>query len=153
MMEKILAIVLLWLMGMPIYLPGLLARLGVYKNWYLIPFMPPFAWRGIVYMWPFSAFFVCAPFMSLLPLNEDERLQVLAGIGVVGLIFAIILALRQPSWAKPKWLRRLEDQYDYDEINLIFIPAWRKMDRKRWGRLIETEEGLRTLVRLARGRH
>jgi hypothetical protein len=151
MMEKILAILLLWLMGAPVYLPGVLARLGIYKSWYLVPFMPPFAWRGIVHMWPFSAIFVCAPFMSLLPLNEDERLQVLVGISIAGAILAVIIGLWQPRWAKPTWQRRLEDRYDYDEIKFVFIPAWRKMDRKEWGRLIETEEGLEELVSIARG--
>ncbi len=103
-------------------------------------------------MWPFSAIFVCAPFMSLLPINEDERLQVLVGISVAGAIFAIILGLWRPRWAKPTWQRRLEDRYDNDEIKFVFIPAWRKMDRKEWGRLIETEEGLEELVSIARGR-
>ncbi len=151
-MEKILAIFLLWLMGAPIYLPGVLARIGVYKSWYLAPFMPPFSWRRSIHLWPISAIFVCAPFMSLLPLNEDERLQVLAGIGIASVILAIALVIWNPRWAKPLWQRRLEDRYEYDEIKFIFIPAWRQMNRKRWGKLIETDEGLETLVRIARGK-
>ena len=152
MMEKTLAVLLLWLMGAPIYLPGLLTRIGLYKNWYLVPFMPPFAWRGIVHMWPFSAFFVCYPFIALSPLNDDQVMQAWAGIGIVGLIASAILGLWQPAWAKPTWQRRLEERYDSDEIKFVFIPAWRKMDRKEWGRLIETEEGLAELVRRARRR-
>lgn len=151
MIDKLLAILIMWLIGAPIYLPGLLARLGIYKNWYLVPFMPPFAWRGIIYMWPFSAFFICYPFIALSPLSDAQVMRVWVGIGILGLIISVIIGLWQPRWAKPTWQRRLEDRYDYDEIKFVFIPAWRKMDRKEWGRLIETEEGLEELVSIARG--
>ena len=150
MKEHIIGTIIFWVIGAPIYLPGLLSRLGIYKNWYLVPFMPPFAWRGIIYMWPFSAFFVCAPFIALSPLSDHLYMRVWASIGIVGLIASVILGLWRPRWAKPTWQRRLEEQYDSNEIKFVFIPAWRKMDRKEWGQLIETEEGLEKLVRMAR---
>jgi hypothetical protein len=151
-MDKLLAVCVMWLLGAPIYLPGLLARWGVYKSWYLVPWMPPFAWRGIVYMWPFSAVFVCYPFIALSPLSDDAVMKVWAGIGIGGAIFAIILGLWRPRWAKPAWQRRLEDRYDHDEI-ATFVRVWRQMDRKEWGRLIETEEGLKQLVERAGGQY
>jgi hypothetical protein len=102
---------------------------------------------------PASALPVVAPFMAFIPVDPQTKTEILNYIGITGFILGIILGIWQPSWAKPKWLRRLEDNYDADEINQVFIPAWRQMDRKRWGQLIETEEGLQTLVGIARGRY
>lgn len=149
-MQKVLAIVAMWILGAPIYLPWLLARLGLYKRWYFAPFMPPFSWRGWIQLWPISAFFVFTPCIALLPIGDDLFITVIAGIGISGVIIALVLVLWTPSWAKPTWQRRLEDRYSHEEISR-FIQVWRGMDFKEWSRLIETEEGTKTLVRMARG--
>lgn len=149
-MERLAAAIVSWLIGAPIYMPWLLARLGFYKGWYLAPFIPPFSWRRWILVWPMSAFFVCMPFVGLLPLSPDDKLNVLATIGVIGFVFAILLILWNPRWAKPAWQRRLEERYTHRQINK-FLDVWRHMDRSEWGRLIETEEGLEELVRRAQG--
>ena len=62
------------------------------------------------------------------------------------LISGVVIAIWNPPWANPAWLQRLEAQYDEDTIRTL-IANWRKMDRKEWGALIETQQGLDELVR------
>lgn len=152
MIERLLASFVVWLLGAPIYLPWALSRLGVYKRWYLAPFIPPFSWRGCIQVWPLGAVFICAPFVGLLPLSVDARMRVLAGVSVAGILLALIMVVRTPRWAKAVWQRRLEDRYNHKEIN-SFIHVWRQMDFKEWGQLIETEEGLKQLVEKAGGQY
>jgi hypothetical protein len=148
MTDKMMATLVAWLLGSPIYLPWLLARLGLYKSWYFAKFIPPFSWRGWIQLWPLSAVFVCMPFIALLPVNDDLFMTLWAGIGVGGIIFAIVLVIINPRWAKPAWQRRLEDRYSYEMIN-NFIEVWRQMDFAEWSQLVETEEGLEKLVKIA----
>lgn len=152
-MNKLLGVCIMWLLGAPIYLPGLLSLLGVYKGWYLAPFIPPFSWRRSIHAWPASAVFVCYPIIALSPLSDDAVMKVWAGVGVAGVVFAVALMIWNPRWAKPAWQRRLEDRYSHDEIDRLFVPAWRKMNRREWGRLIDTEEGLEQLVQMALSSH
>lgn len=67
----------------------------------------------------------------------------------MGFTIGIALALWAPGWAKPTWQRRLEDRYNQNEID-SFLRVWRRMNKKEWGRLIETDEGLEELVKMAR---
>ena len=138
------------LLGMPVYLPWVLARVGRYKSWYLAPFMPPIIWGRAIYGWPASALFVFAPFVGLLPIGSDGRGLLMGVIGILGVLVAIIMIIWTPGWAKPPWQRYLEDQYTWSEIRGTFIPAWRKMDRKEWATLLDSEAGIRELVRRAR---
>jgi hypothetical protein len=152
MIDKFLAVCVVWLLGAPIYLPWLLSRLGFYKGWYLAPSMPPFVWRGSIHLWPLSAVFVCYPLIALSPLNDDAVMKVWAGVGIASFILTLVLGVCNPRWAKPAWQRRLEDRYSHDEI-ATFVRVWRQMNRKEWGRLIETEEGLKQLVERAGGQY
>ena len=128
-------------------------RFGKWKDWYLSPTVPPFAFKRAVHLGiPFSFFFLFAPFLALVPVAPDTKLNIWAGIGVTGIVGGIVLAVWAPGWAKPEWQRRLEDRYNHDEI-AEFLKVWRQMDRKEWGRLIETEEGLRQLVEMAEGQY
>ncbi|MEA3396498.1 MAG: hypothetical protein U9R05_03455 [Chloroflexota bacterium] len=77
-------------------------------------------------------------------------MKVWASVSVAGIVLTVVLGTWNPRWLKPAWQRRLEDRYSRDQIE-TFIRVWRQMDRREWGRLIETEEGLEELVRRARG--
>jgi hypothetical protein len=92
------------------------------------------------------------PLLAVLPADSDTSMNIVAGIGVAGIVIGIILAFWAPRWAKPAWQRRLEDRYSYAEIN-TFLPVWQRMDHKEWGRLVGTEEGLKKLVEKARGQY
>jgi hypothetical protein len=60
------------------------------------------------------------------------------------------MILWQPRWAKPDWQRYLEDNYSWSEIRNVLIPYWRQMDRSTWNTLMDSEEGIDKLVRMAR---
>ena len=150
MLNKLLGTLLMWIIGAPIYLPWLLARLGIYKGWYLAPFLPPFSWRRWIQLWPASAVFVCYPLIALSPLSDHAVMTVWAGISVAGVVLAVVMVIWNPGWAKPAWQRRLEERYTHRQINK-FLETWRHMDHDEWGRLIETEEGLEELVKRAQG--
>jgi hypothetical protein len=137
------------LFGLPIYLPWVLARIGIYKRWYLAYSLPPLIWGRAIFMWPVSAVFVCAPFIGLIPVGSDEKGTIWAIVSVAGVILAVIMVIWTPSWAKPKWQRYLEDCYSRAEIR-TFILVWREMDRRTWGELLDSEEGIEELVAIAR---
>jgi hypothetical protein len=137
-------------LGAPLYLPWVLARVGIYKRWYLAPFMPPLMWSRAIYAWPASALFITAPLVGLLPIDGDARGLVLGIVSMLGVVLAIVMILWTPGWAKPDWQRYLEDNYPWWEIRRVFIPAWQKMDRAYWSKLMDSEEGIEELVRMAR---
>ena len=86
----------------------------------------------------------------MLPLSDDAFMIVLGWTSLVGGILGLVMIIWTPAWAKPKWQRYLEDKYSWREIRGVFIPAWRKMERKQWGQLLDSEEGIEELVRIAR---
>jgi hypothetical protein len=148
--SKLEAFIFVWLIGIPFCLPGLFNRLGVFKSWYLARIIPGFsAGRLIVHMWPLSVAWLCLPFISLLPLDDETAMGVFAGTGIAGFLMVPVLAIWNPRWLKPAWQQRLENRYTLEEIE-GFLLAWRKMDRQEWGRLIATDKGLEQLVELAR---
>ncbi len=151
-MEKLLAGILSWVIGMPIYLPWLLARVGIYKRWYFAPFLPPFSWRGWIQLWPMSAMFVSIPFLSLFGLTGDDFTEVAGIIGIVGIIVAVYMVLWTPGWAKPTWQRRLEERFSYEQVS-EFIRIWKKMPFHEWCNKIETEEGMLELADYALENH
>lgn len=148
MNEKILAVLVAWILGLIVALPNLLIRTGFWKSWYLSPTIPPFAVKRMIYLGiPFSLFFWCLPLVLLLPIDDQTAMIWSGRIGVVGIILGITMAALAPSWAKPGWQRRLENRYSHDEI-ADFLPVWQQIDRKDWAQLIETEEGLKQLVEM-----
>lgn len=125
---------------------GVLMRMGIWKSWYLKSDLPPVTMRAAVYaLIPIGLGFTLAPILAAL--GDDDSMWAARLYGVT-LAIGTILAIWQPPWVKPAWLRRLEFQYDQDTIKAL-IAEWRKMDRKEWGALIETQQGLDELVRRA----
>ncbi len=149
-MEKVAASFVSILIGTPLYVPWLFARFGKYKRWYLAYFAPPFMWNKAIFAWPASTGFVVLPVIGLLPISSDLRTLILGIIGVSGVLVGFLMMLWTPRWAKPIWQRYLEDNYDWLEIRRVFIPHWRQMDRSTWNTLMDSEEGIDELVRLAR---
>lgn len=142
--------VTLILFGFSFAIPWLIVRLGVWKSWYLVPFMPPLIWGRAIYGWPVGLMFIALPFLPLFGLQGDDFTGVSGYIGIAGVVLAFIMIIWTPGWAKPKWQRYLEDNYSWREIRGIFIPTWRKMDWKQWGQLLDSIEGIEELVRIAR---
>ena len=150
-MKSIVGVLIFWGLAVPFILPWVLIRLGIYKRWYLARAMPPFIWnKALFFIWPASAIFVFAPIIAILPINDDIFMRAWAIVSVSGIIAGLIIAIWTPRWAKPKWQQYLEDTYSKAEIRR-YIPVWRVMDAKRWGKLLDSEEGIDELVAIARG--
>jgi hypothetical protein len=139
------------LIGLVFAAMGISVRCGWHKTWYIKRTYPPVTYRAAQYFaFPFSLFWFSFPIVALLPIPRDNKVVPLV-VGMLGsFVLCLVFAIWQPRWLKPTWQRRLEDRYSWKEISGIFIPAWRRMDRREWGRLIETQEGLEQLVRKAR---
>ena len=149
-MDKILATLLSWAIGAPLYMPWVLARTGNYKSWYLTHLAPPFLGGRLIYAWPISAMFLVTPIIAIVPLNPDDKLKLRAIVATIGMILAIFMVIWTPNWAKPEWQQFLEKNYSFKEIRVVFVPAWREMDRGRWSYLLDSEEGIQELVQYAR---
>ncbi len=149
-MDALWASIASFLLGFSFAVPWLIVRAGRWKSWYLAPLMPPLIWGRAIYGWPVGLMFIALPFLPLFGLQGDDFTAVSGYIGIAGVVLAFIMIIWTPAWAKPKWQRYLEDKYSWREIRGIFIPAWRKMDRKQWGQLLDSEEGIEELVRIAR---
>lgn len=149
-MKLFLSTLMMWAFGAPVYLPWLLARMGYYKRWYLAPFAPPLMWGKAIYGWPISLFFVVTPLVFLVGIRGEQFDTVVSWLIISSFILTFFMLLWTPDWAKPKWQRYLEDKYSWREIRAVFIPAWREMDRKQWSQLLDSEQGIEQLVKLAR---
>ncbi len=149
-MSEFWSIVASFGLASPLYMPWVLARVGIYKRWYLAPFMPPFIWGKAIYGWPVSAVFFAPHFAALLGKTGGSGLEVANLFSLIGFVLAFIMIIRTPKWAKPMWQHYLESKYARAEIRKVFIPVWWNMDRKEWGRLLDSEEGIEELVQLAR---
>jgi hypothetical protein len=136
-------------LGCPLYLPWVLARLGIYKRWYVARFIPPFSWSRAVYFFPASAFFLSIPCIALLPVEGNTRSNISVFIAFAGFALAPIIAIWTPRWLKPDWQRYLEDNYNQTEIR-TFIPIWREMEKQEWSAYLDSEEGIDELVAITR---
>lgn len=149
MMEQVMASLLAFAFGAPIYMPWVLARFGKYRGWYLAHFVPPFVWSRSVYFFPLSAVFVCAPFLALIPVDVDTRGSLWGIASMLGIIVTPIIVIWTPRWLKPNWQRYLEDNYSQDEIR-AFISVWREMGKKEWSTYLDSEEDIDELVKITR---
>ena len=149
-MNTFSASVISFLFGFSFVVPWIFVRMGLWKTWYLVPFVPPLIWGRALFGWPVGLMFIVLPFLPLVGLQGDAFTAMSGYIGMGGLVLAIIMILWTPGWAKPTWQRYLEDKYSWREIRAVFIPAWREMDRKQWSQLLDSEQGIEQLVKLAR---
>jgi len=135
--------------GLILWVLGILMRVGRWKTWFLKRDLPPVTMKASLYAaFPLGLAFLAAPVINIVASSEMQAARVAIGFLWSMAILGTILALWQPRWLKPIWLQRLDSQYDSDTINAL-IAEWRKMDRKEWGALIETQQGLDELVRRA----
>ena len=118
---------------------GVMLRIGRWRVFYTIESMPVYAQREI--------------FNVAIPIGIGA-IAIAMPIGVPGsrvwadpLLYisfpvTMILAIWQPWWMKPAWLRWLEDNY-FHVIDAMFAEA-RKMGRRAWSEQVKTQEGLET---------
>lgn len=149
-MERVLGFLMSFTFGLLFYGPWLLVRFGLYKIWYIAPAMPPLIWGRAVYGWPLGIMFILGPFLSLIPTTIDIRTEILHYIVLMSIVMTLWMLIWPPAWAKPFWQRHLESAYSYQEIRTVFLPAWRKMDKREWSKMMETKKGIEELVAYAR---
>ena len=144
----LLVILVVFLISSPIYLPWILFRIGRLKRIFVAPRLPPVLWWKGIYGWPLSLVIISPPFFYLAGFRGEEILEATATLSSGAIIFALLLIIWTPNWAKPKWLRYLSKNYAHDEI-ARFVPVWRQMGNE-WAELMDSEDGIDKAVRFAR---
>jgi hypothetical protein len=129
---------------------GILARLGIYKSLYAMRGNSAFAPDTLAYIViPASLIFFMFAFALLLPTVEMRSKFIMYAIFPYQ-AFLIVLAVWQPEWLKPKWLRWLEREHR-DIIQLL----WKDIqeDRWYWESRVRTQAELEAWVAEVRQRH
>ena len=129
---------------------------GEWKSWW-ISGMPssPFAWKITPYLLlPTSVFWFIWSLTMLIP-DKEIRIPIFDFVLCIGfpssLIFTIYIAIVQPRWWLPGWLRYLHDHHQ-DIIELLQDEAG-QMGAKEWGWRVSTQEGLEEWVEEIRHKH
>ena len=151
MLEDLLVFGGFTLASLPFFALGLLIRLGIWKSWYLQRYYPVIAMKRSRHLGiPLGLLILLTPPCLFVGSSLFTGVETMSYLWVAMidflLISGVVIAIWNPPWANPAWLQRLEAQYDEDTIRTL-IANWRKMDRKEWGALIETQQGLDELVR------
>lgn len=94
--------------------------------------------------------FIFLTFIHLTGVSDDIFMSMIGTVGITGVFLGIVMIIWTPGWAKPAWQRYLEENYTWQEIRGVFIPTWRKMNRREWTTLMDSEEGIEELVSRAR---
>lgn len=130
---------------------GVLTRLGYYRSIYSFKGGSVYTPRGFIFAFiPLGiGMIVFAILVILPPPKPDEFDPVLYLLGPL-LIISYILAMWQPWWLKPKWLRWLEKEHG-DIIEIL----WEEVRKDKWGweRRTRTQEGLEAWVNEMRQKH
>ncbi len=137
------------LIGTVCFLLWLLVRLGKWKSWWIrtTP-SSPLAWSITPYLvLPISVYLFVWSLIMLIP-DKEIRITLFDFILCIGFpvsfVFGIYIAIIQPRWWLPGWLRYLHD-YHQNIIELLQDEA-SEMGAKEWGRRVSTQEGLENWV-------
>ena len=149
--DRLFNLLLIGGLGLLFLILGILARLGIWRAIYAV--------KGSAVIMPGSLVFAIIPtgLMTLsfwlilyLPLTPETRGDLFMYICMPLLIVTAILAVWQPWWAKPKWLRWLEKEHG-DIIHLL----WEDVRKDSWGweRRVRNQEQMEVWVADVRRRH
>ena len=121
---------------------------GLYKSWWLnkSTSVTP---TGTAYgLFPASIVFFVMAYISFYQPPPNLRDNLLYFVVIPAILLSIILAMIQPRWLKPLWLRWLEDNHK-DSIETLWQEA-RTQGRWKWEKRVKTWEGLEAWVAEAR---
>ena len=128
---------------------GILARLGYLRASYTLKGHPVIAPRSLVYgLIPLG---LGAGLLAIGPLLPEEIRPNLVSYGLGPLwILTLILAIWQPWWLKPAWLRWLEKEHG-DILGIL----WKEVRKEghAWERRVQTQEQLEAWVTEVRRKH
>lgn len=132
----------LGLFGMVTFIVGLCARLGFMRTIFAVKGNPVFAPPNLIYgAIPLGLSIMLIAFGGLLPTQTLRDWSLNIAFFLTAL--AIILAMWQPRWLKPKWLRWLEEEHG-DIIEILWEEV--RQEGHAWGRRVRTQEQLEQWV-------
>lgn len=130
---------------------GILIRLGIWRAIYAVKGYPVYMPRELVLVGiPMALTVLSIGLIPILPIAKENRGDVITYVTAPLLIMTYILAIWQPWWLKPAWLRWLEKEHG-DIIHLL----WEDVRKDRWGweRRVHTQKGLEEWVAEVRHKH
>ncbi len=130
---------------------GTLIRLGYLRAAYAVKGFPVLVPRELVFsMIPLGLMFGIFAFLPLIPSTDELRMRIVIYLVPPLWIIAGILAIWQPWWLKPKWLRWLEKEHG-DIIETLWEEV--RKEGHAWERRVRTQEQLEEWVAEVRRKH
>ena len=149
--NEVFIVVCMGSIGVTLFLVGILARFGIYRSLFAVKGNPAVAPTVLTYILipgslvPF--FFALLPF---LPISKQDRGDLVISVLIPLLVANYVLAIWQPWWLKPKWLRWLEQEHG-DILELLREEV--RKDRWGWERRVRTQKDLEEWVAEVRRKH
>lgn len=123
---------------------GIVIRLGKWRYIFAIKGFSVYVPRALAFVIIPTALTMLSLWLILvLPLEKEIRGNLVMTIFIPLLIVTYVLAIWQPWWLKPTWLRRLEKEHG-DILEILWEEA--RMDQWKWERRVKTQEGLEAWV-------
>lgn len=137
--------------GLLFFVVGIIIRLGIWKSIYAAKGYPVYAPRQLVSVFiPIALMAFSIGIVPILPIVKENRVAVLNYVTGPLFVTTYVLAMWQPWWLKPKWLRWLEEEHG-DIIELL----WEDVRKDQWGweRRVRTQKGLEEWVKEVRRKY
>jgi hypothetical protein len=147
--DKQCVIFFLLVLGGLVFVGGLLVRIGKLRHWFVMPNYPVLMPKAAVYAQLVLGLMIASIAMSLLMPTSEAARNVWLWIVFPLLAIALVLAVWQPSWIKPRWVRWLEE--NHGDILELLIEEGRKTPG--WSKRVSTQEGLEAWVAEVRRKH
>lgn len=130
---------------------GIMIRLGLWRSICAVKGYPVYMPRALIFVFiPMGFAALSIGLVPLLPIQPENRGDVITYATIPLLIATYILAMWQPWWLKPAWLRWLEKEHG-DILEIL----WEDVREDPWGweRRVRTREDLEEWVAEVRRKH
>ncbi len=137
--------------GILFFVVGILVRLGIWRAIYAAKGYPVYMPRALGFVLiPSGVMFLLLWLILSLPVPKETRGDLVMYVLAPTLISTYILAMWQPWWLKPKWLRWLEEEH-----GTIIELLWEDVRKNLWGweRRVRTQKDLEKWVDEVRRKH
>ncbi len=131
-------------MGFLFLAVGMVILLGIWRNIHAVKGFPVYMPRALVLIYiPMGLTVLSLWLILILPIANEARGNLVMYVSIPLLIITYILAMWQPCWLKPAWLRWLEKEHG-DIIELL----WEDVRKDKWGweRRVRTQVDLQAWV-------
>jgi hypothetical protein len=132
----------LLILGALAFAGGILVRIGKLRHWFLMPTYPVLMPKAAVYaQLPLGLMLIGMAASLFMPTPEVARGVWLWTVFPLFAI-ALVLAIWQPAWLKPRWVRWLEEKQS-DILDLLLEEGRQTPD---WASKVSTQEDLEQWV-------